>query len=90
MPNLRCNGVPLIGDGVLITFSEVGINRIGFPEAPALAIPITSKSAGLEIKDISRFEISEAFSVVVRIADQQTFNLSVSYDKIDIKSITLR
>ena len=69
MPKLRCNGVPLIGDGVLITFSEVGVNQIGFPEAPALAIPITSKSAGLEIKDISRFKISEAFSVVVRIAD---------------------
>jgi len=39
------------------------------------------KSAGLEIKDIARFEINEAFSVVVRIAEQA---LGVSYDKINI------
>ena len=39
------------------------------------------KSAGLETKDITRFEINEAFSVVVRIAEQA---LGVSYDKINI------
>ena len=62
-------------------FSDVGVNPIDFPEAPALAIPIALKSAGLEIKDIARFEINEAFSVVVRIAEQA---LGVSYDKINI------
>ena len=62
-------------------FSDVGVNPIDFPEAPALAIPIALKSAGLDIKDIARFEINEAFSVVVRIAEQA---LGISYDKINI------
>lgn len=65
----------------LSAFSDVGVDPIDFPEAPALAIPIALKSAGLEIKDVSRFEINEAFSVVVRIAEQA---LGVSYDKINI------
>jgi len=65
----------------IISFSDVGVNPIDFPEAPTLAIPIALKSAGLEIKDIARFEINEAFSVVVRIAEQA---LGVSYDKINI------
>lgn len=64
-----------------LAFSDVGVNPIDFPEAPALAIPIALKSAGLEIKDITRFEINEAFSVVVRIAEQA---LGISYDRINI------
>ena len=39
------------------------------------------KSAGLEMNDIARFEINEAFSVVVRIAEQ---TLGLSHDKINI------
>jgi len=65
----------------VISFSDVGVNPIDFPEAPTLAIPIALRSAGLEIRDIARFEINEAFSVVVRIAEQA---LGVSYDKINI------
>lgn len=64
-----------------LAFSDIGVNPIDFPEAPALALPIALKSAGLETKDITRFEINEAFSVVVRIAEQA---LGVSYDKINI------
>jgi len=65
----------------VVSFSDVGVSPIDFPEAPALAIPMALKSAGLETKDIARFEINEAFSVVVRIAEQA---LGVSYDKINI------
>ena len=64
-----------------LAFSDIGVNPIDFPEAPAHAHPIAQKSAGLETKDITRFEINEAFSVVVRIAEQA---LGVSYDKINI------
>ena len=64
-----------------LAFSDVGVSPIDFPEAPTLAIPIALKSAGLENKDIARIEINEAFSVVVRIAEQA---LGVSYDKINV------
>jgi len=65
----------------VVSFSDVGVNPIDFPEAPTIAIPIALKSAGLDMKDIARFEINEAFSVVVRIAEQV---LGLSYDKINI------
>jgi acetyl-CoA C-acetyltransferase len=43
-----------------------------FTIAPALAIPIALSRAGLSIKDISLWEINEAFSVVVRANEQVT------------------
>lgn len=66
---------------IFAAFSDVGVKPIDFPEAPALAIPIALKGAGLEMKDIARFEINEAFSVVVRIAEQA---LGVPSDKINV------
>lgn len=41
-----------------------------FPEAPTYAIPAALERAGLKIDDIAHFEINEAFSVVVRIAEK--------------------
>jgi acetyl-CoA C-acetyltransferase len=79
MSKLWHGTIPFADD--LAAFSDVGVNPIDFPEAPTLAIPIALRSAGLEIRDIARFEINEAFSVVVRIAEQA---LGVSYDKINI------
>lgn len=79
MSELWHDGAPLTNN--YPAFSDIGVSPIDFPEAPALAIPIALKSAGLEIKDIARFEINEAFSVVVRIAEQA---LGVSYDKINV------
>ena len=43
---------------------------IDFPEAPTKALPIALKKANLTIADISLFELNEAFSVVVRIAEK--------------------
>ena len=41
-----------------------------FPEAPTKALPIALAKANLTINDIAQFEINEAFSVVVRIAEK--------------------
>jgi acetyl-CoA C-acetyltransferase len=48
----------------------VGVEPIDFPEAPAVALPLALKKAGLTVDQISLFEINEAFSVVVRIAEK--------------------
>jgi acetyl-CoA C-acetyltransferase len=38
--------------------------------APTVALPEALKRANLTVDDIARFEINEAFSVVVRIAEK--------------------
>jgi len=38
--------------------------------APAVALPEALKRANLTVDDISRFEVNEAFSVVVRVAEK--------------------
>lgn len=43
---------------------------IDFPLAPTLALPLALKKAGLNVSDISLFEINEAFSIVVRAAEK--------------------
>lgn len=43
---------------------------IDFPEAPTVAIPTALKKAGLTKDDITLFEINEAFSVVVKVAEK--------------------
>jgi acetyl-CoA C-acetyltransferase len=51
-------------------WADAGVDPIDFPEAPTKAVPIALKKAGLSIEDISQFELNEAFSVVVRIAEK--------------------
>ena len=53
-----------------LAYADAGVEPIDFPEAPALAIPIALKNAGLTLDDISLFEVNEAFSVVVRIVEK--------------------
>ena len=53
-----------------IAYSDAGVDPIDFPEAPAFAIPAALERAGLKLDDIAQFEINEAFSVVVRIAEK--------------------
>jgi len=65
----------------ILSFADAGVDPIDFPEAPTLAIPRALKDAGLTIQDIARFEINEAFSVVVRIAEKV---LGISSDKINV------
>lgn len=53
----------------IISYADAGIEPIDFPAAPTLAIPKALKRAGLTVDDVSLFEINEAFSVVVNIAE---------------------
>ncbi|KAG6886708.1 hypothetical protein C0992_002726, partial [Termitomyces sp. T32_za158] len=54
----------------VISWADAGVDPIDFPEAPTVAIPNALKKANLTVDDISLFEINEAFSVVVRIAEK--------------------
>ena len=48
---------------------------IDFPVAPAKAVPIALKKAGLEVKDIAVWEVNEAFSAVA-LANQKILGLN--------------
>ncbi|THH00409.1 hypothetical protein EW026_g2111 [Hermanssonia centrifuga] len=54
----------------VISYADAGVDPIDFPSAPATAIPIALKNAGLSKDDISLYEVNEAFSVVVRIVEK--------------------
>jgi acetyl-CoA C-acetyltransferase len=54
----------------VISYADAGVEPIDFPIAPTVALPIALEKANLTVKDIARFEINEAFSVVVRIAEK--------------------
>jgi acetyl-CoA C-acetyltransferase len=54
----------------VLSWADAGVNPIDFPEAPTKALPIALQKANLTIADISLFELNEAFSVVVRIAEK--------------------
>ncbi|KAG6837563.1 hypothetical protein H0H93_007744 [Arthromyces matolae] len=54
----------------IISWADAGVEPIDFPEAPTVALPQALKKANLTVDDISLFEINEAFSVVVRIAEK--------------------
>jgi acetyl-CoA C-acetyltransferase len=54
----------------VLSWADAGIEPIDFPEAPTKALPIALQKANLNITDISLFELNEAFSVVVRIAEK--------------------
>ncbi|KIJ70169.1 hypothetical protein HYDPIDRAFT_172054 [Hydnomerulius pinastri MD-312] len=54
----------------VVSYADAGVDPIDFPAAPTVALPQALKKAGLTVGDIARFEINEAFSVVVRIAEQ--------------------
>jgi len=65
----------------ILSFADAGVDPIDFPEAPTLAIPQAIKDANLNISDIAQFEINEAFSVVVRIAEKV---LGIPSEKINV------
>ncbi|KIM33548.1 hypothetical protein M408DRAFT_61547 [Serendipita vermifera MAFF 305830] len=54
----------------IISYADAALKPIDFPEAPTVAIPAALKKAGLTKNDIARFEINEAFSVVVKTAEK--------------------
>lgn len=58
----------------LLATADAATHPIDFPLAPTLAIPLALKRAGLEIKDVARFEINEAFAAV-SLANEQVLGL---------------
>jgi len=54
----------------VISYADAGVDPIDFPEAPTVALPIALQKANLTVNDIARFEVNEAFSAVVRIAEK--------------------
>lgn len=54
----------------VVSWADAGTEPIDFPEAPTLAVPKALEKANLTVDDISLFELNEAFSVVVRIAEK--------------------
>lgn len=53
-----------------LAYADAGVDPIDFPSAPTVALPIALQKANLTINDIARFEVNEAFSAVVRIAEK--------------------
>lgn len=51
-------------------YADAGVDPIDFPIAPTVALPKALEKANLTVDDIALFEINEAFSVVVRIAEK--------------------
>lgn len=51
-------------------YADAGVEPIDFPAAPTVALPKALERANLTVNDIARFEINEAFSVVVRLAEK--------------------
>jgi len=54
----------------IISYADAGVEPIDFPIAPTVALPIALEKANLTVNDIALFEINEAFSCVVRIAEK--------------------
>ncbi|XP_006460030.1 3-ketoacyl-CoA-thiolase peroxisomal [Agaricus bisporus var. bisporus H97] len=65
----------------VISYADAGTEPIDFPAAPTVALPIALERAGLTVNDISLFEINEAFSIVVRIAEKV---LNIPAEKINV------
>jgi len=65
----------------IISYADAGVEPVDFPIAPTVALPKALEKANLTVDDISLFEINEAFSVVVRIAEKV---LSIDPAKINV------
>jgi acetyl-CoA C-acetyltransferase len=48
----------------IMSYADAATKPIDFPLAPTLAIPKALERAGLEVKDIAKWEINEAFAAV--------------------------
>lgn len=68
-------------------YADAGVEPIDFPMAPTVALPHALKRANLTVDDIARFEINEAFSVVVRIAEKL---LQIDPAKVNVDGYDLR
>lgn len=66
----------------IVGYADAAVKPIDFPLAPTVAIPAALKRAGLEVKDIAKWEINEAFAAVSK-AVEKTLNLDAS--KVNVK-----
>jgi acetyl-CoA C-acetyltransferase len=62
-----CRSQVLTGN---VAYADAAMAPIDFPIAPTIALPLALEKAGLKASDISLFEINEAFSLVVRVAEK--------------------
>ncbi|TNY19355.1 Thiolase, N-terminal domain-containing protein [Rhodotorula diobovata] len=66
----------------IVSFADAACAPIDFPIAPAKAIPVALKRAGITIDQVAKFEVNEAFSAVAianqKILDIPTEKLNVS------------
>lgn len=53
-----------------VAYADAAVAPIDFPLAPSISLPLALKKANLEVKDIARFEINEAFSAVIRALEK--------------------
>lgn len=65
----------------VVSWADAGVDPIDFPEAPTVALPKALEKAGISYDDVSLFELNEAFSVVVRIAEKLC---NIPSDKINV------
>ncbi|EGO01789.1 hypothetical protein SERLA73DRAFT_132316 [Serpula lacrymans var. lacrymans S7.3] len=72
----------------VVSYADAGVDPIDFPMAPTVALPEALRKANLTVDDISRFEINEAFSVVVRIAEK-VLNIDPAKINIDGGAVAL-
>lgn len=68
-------------------WADAGVDPIDFPAAPTVALPQALQKANLSVQDISLFEINEAFSVVVRIAEKV---LKIDPAKVNVNGYVFR
>lgn len=54
----------------IVGYADAATKPIDFPLAPTLAIPMALERAGLEAKDIAKWEINEAFAAVSKAIGQ--------------------
>lgn len=62
-------------------YADAGVDPVDFPVAPTIALPQALKKANLTIDDIARFEINEAFAIVVCLAQKL---LQIDHAKINV------
>ncbi|KAH0605797.1 uncharacterized protein H6S33_004254 [Morchella sextelata] len=66
----------------IVSYADAATKPIDFPLAPTLAIPKALERAGLEVKDIAKWEINEAFAAVSK-ANEKILGLDPS--KVNVK-----
>lgn len=54
----------------ILAYADAACEPKKFTIAPSIAIPLALNKAGVAIKDVAKFEINEAFSVVVRVNEK--------------------